>query len=352
MTDRMPDEQLDGEIRTYLAWQAGDIADAPTATEMAMRISERAGARTRGLRLTPQIVWVVLAGLLILALIGGAVGAMSLRQPVQPPLSKAYEAVFLRLDVVDGAPEVHVFGVNTEGHERQIAGLPGAWVAYDIQATQTGRGFLAPMGAVSPSGLLAIPSGGGDLMMHWEIFDLHRPQAEPIVIAGMEQFVEQLRETPYWKVNGRGGVFWGPGDRLANLWYAPGSGEVHLQLSVIDGRMGSATAVPIPAGLVVLPDWASDGSGVFVGNSSNDAALRRVLRVDGSVVDAPAAMAMSSCSTPSGFAFACLAPDDSMIADIAGGTNASRRVARVIAQSSGASFEIEGSFAGWLEVDR
>ena len=73
MTDRIPDEQLDREIRTLLAWQAEDIADAPSAIEMATRISERAGARTRGLRLTPQLVWVVLAGLLILTLIGAAV---------------------------------------------------------------------------------------------------------------------------------------------------------------------------------------------------------------------------------------------------------------------------------------
>lgn len=352
MTDRMNDEQFDRELRTYLAWQAEDVADAPTPTEMAIRIGERAGARTRGLRLTPQLVWVVLASLLILALIGAAVAGMSQRQTVQPPLSKAYEAVFLRLEVVDGTPVVLVVGVNNQGRERQIARLPDAWAAYDIQATDTERGFLAPMGAVSPRGFLAVPSGGGDLMMHWEIFDLHRPQAEPIVIAGMEQFIEQLRETPYWKVNPRGGVFWGPEERLANLWYAPGGGEVDLQLSVIDGRTGNATAVAIPAGQVVLPYWASDGSGVFLGNSSSDVTPRRVLRLDGTVIDTPATLAESTCRSPGGSAFACLAPDDSMIADISGGTNASQRVAMVIAQASGASFEIHGSFAGWLEVDR
>ena len=131
---------------------------------------------------------------------------------------------------------------------------------------------------------------------------------------------------------------------------------MHLQLGFIDGRTGSVTAVAIPTGLVVLPAWASDGSGVFVGNSSAengsiDVTLRRVLRLDGTVVDAPAALSESSCRTPSGFAFACLAPDDSMIADIIGGTDASQPVARVTAQGSGASFEIEGSFAGWLEVN-
>jgi hypothetical protein len=189
-------------------------------------------------------------------------------------------------------------------------------------------------------------------MMRWEIFDIHRPQAAPIVIAGMEQDVEQLRATPYWKVDPRGGVFWGPGERLANLWYAREGGPVHLQLGVIDGRTGTVTAVAIPDGLVVLPYWASDGSGVFVGNSSTDVTPRRLLRSDGTVVDAPGALAESSCRTPSGLGNACLAPDHSMIADISGATNASRPVSRVTVTESGASFQIDGSFAGWLEVDR
>ena len=63
MTDRMRDEQLDREIRGFLAWQAEDITDAPTATEMAMQISSRAGLATAGVAPgAPQLVWVVLAG--------------------------------------------------------------------------------------------------------------------------------------------------------------------------------------------------------------------------------------------------------------------------------------------------
>jgi hypothetical protein len=352
MTDRMRDEQLDREVRDFLAWQAEDIADAPTATEMAIRIGTRAGTRARRLRLTPQLVWVVLAGLLILALVGVAAGALSQRQPILPAISKAYEAVFLRLEVVDGTPTVLVVGVDTESRERQIARLPGAWAAYDIQAGDTEPAFLAPMGAVSPSGLLAVPSGGGDLMMHWEIFDLHRPQADPIVIAGMVQFVEELRDTPYWKVDARGGVFWGPGERLANLWYAPRGGAVHPQLGVIDGRTGNATAVVIPEGLVVLPYWASDGSGVFVGNSSTDVTPRRLLRLDGTVVDAPAVLAESSCRMPTGLESACLAPDDSMIVEPVGGPTTTQRGARLIAQGNATRFDVHGSFAGWLEVAR
>jgi hypothetical protein len=167
----------------------------------------------------------------------------------------------------------------------------------------------------------------------------------------MEQFIESLRETPYWKVDPRGGVFWGPSERLANLWYTlpAGGGEVHLQLSFIDGSTGSATTLAIPEGLVVLPFWASDGSGVFVGNSSTDVTPRRLLRLDGTVVDAPAALAESSCRTPAGW-LACLAPDDSMTVELVGGPTTTQRGASVTAPGNGASFEIHGSFAGWLEV--
>jgi hypothetical protein len=346
MTDRMREEELDHAIRNFLAWQAEDIADAPTATKMAARISSRAGTRMIVPRLAPRLAWVLLAGLLLLALISTLVAGASLLRHDPMPIS--YEAVFLRLEVVaQDSPEVLVVGVNSEGRERQIARLPGGWVAYHIPSL---NGYLQPMGAVSPTGLLAVPRGGADLMMSWEIVDLHRSNAPPILVAGMEQFIEQLRETPYWHVHSRGGVFWGPGERLANLWYPPGGGEVHLQLGIIDGRTGRATAVTIPEGLVVLPYWASDGSGIFVGSSATDATLRRLLRLNGTVVDAPAALAESSCRAPKALESACLAPNDSMIVEIGGDTTTPHRVARLIAQGTGASFQIQGSFAGWLEV--
>ena len=46
-------------------------------------------------------------------------------------------------------PEVIAVGVDPTGHERQVARLKDAWVAYKLQS---GGGFLAPMGAVSSSG--------------------------------------------------------------------------------------------------------------------------------------------------------------------------------------------------------
>ena len=55
MTDRMDDAQLDREVRSFLAWQAEDVAGAPSATEMATRISDRAGTATAGLRVAPKL---------------------------------------------------------------------------------------------------------------------------------------------------------------------------------------------------------------------------------------------------------------------------------------------------------
>ena len=85
MTDRLRDDQLDREISNFLALRASEIANAPSAAEMAARISSRVGTRTAGLRLAPQLVWVVLAGLLIAALIGAVlVGARLLRNDLPP----------------------------------------------------------------------------------------------------------------------------------------------------------------------------------------------------------------------------------------------------------------------------
>ncbi len=87
MTDRMQDDQLDREIRAFLAWQAEQIAGAPTATEMAMRVSSHAGTATFGLRIAPRLVWVVLAGLLMAALLGATLIGANLLQPRPLPVA-------------------------------------------------------------------------------------------------------------------------------------------------------------------------------------------------------------------------------------------------------------------------
>jgi hypothetical protein len=385
MTDRMLDDQLDREVRDFLAWQAEDITEAPTATEMATRITASLGARNVWLRRQPQLVWVLLAGVLIAALISALlVGAALLRHD---PVLSSYEAVFLRLDeMVDGSVEVDAVGVNGEGRERQIARLSSAWVKYGI-----GNGtLLAPMGAVSSSGLLAIPHGtiGG---VEWEIFDLHRPQVQPIVVPGIRQDVEQLQLTPFFRLDMRPSVFWGPEERLAIPWYDrvpptdPGGSNTNWHLSFVNGRTGASTTVDLSPRGVLLPWWASDGSGVFFGSSDAVIDPPRVLRPDGTFGDGTVADAVRSCRTrnesgaevstlagrvvlrsadyrseevlaPGGVGFACFAPDDSAIVlgtEIGSGTTtAAHPIARLIASGSGARYEIEGSFAGWMEVDR
>jgi hypothetical protein len=81
MTERERDETFDLQLHDFLAWQASDTAGAPSATEVAARISSRVGAPSTALRLAlPRLAWVVLAGLLIAALLGlGMIGARLLR---------------------------------------------------------------------------------------------------------------------------------------------------------------------------------------------------------------------------------------------------------------------------------
>lgn len=73
MTNLMRDEQFDRELRNFLAWQADDVADAPGASDVAGRISSRITTRTSGLRLTPQLVWIILVAVTLIALIGSLV---------------------------------------------------------------------------------------------------------------------------------------------------------------------------------------------------------------------------------------------------------------------------------------
>lgn len=80
MTDHLRDDQLDHDIRRFLAWQAEDIADAPTATEVTMGIKARSGSRRVVLGISTQLAWLLIAALLAVGLIGAAVvGANLLR---------------------------------------------------------------------------------------------------------------------------------------------------------------------------------------------------------------------------------------------------------------------------------
>ena len=88
MTDGMREDAFDRQIRDFLAWQAAKTAGAPSAIEMAARIGAGVGTRASGLRLTPHLVWVVLAGLLTVALVGTVVigaGLLQVSIPQQTP---------------------------------------------------------------------------------------------------------------------------------------------------------------------------------------------------------------------------------------------------------------------------
>lgn len=373
--------------------------------EVTTRASQGPRARSQSpLVLSPTLrMALVLLGLLLVTSIGlAAVGGLLRNDGIDAkPVptndtetgSGVYEAVFLRLEV-DGSREVVVVGVNAQGDEREIARLPGAWEAYQIDDGQ----YLAPMGAVSNSGLLAMPSrrgeGASGLSMHWEIFDLHRPGAEPIVVDGIRQDIEQLESTPYFSLEMlRPSVFWGPGDRVAIPWYNrrpdpddPNAFGFDRHVSLVEGRTGVATSVDVPdtTAVGVLPYWTADGSGVLF-NTRPDVDSAQVLRGDGTLTDLAGAVADSACSTryrsgaeisirsgrvelrnpdgsldelssPGPAQFACIAPDESAIVvsvDVSGfSTSPASNPMAALIPASGGSVEVEGSFAGWLDVDR
>ena len=86
MTKRERDETFDLQLQDFLAWQASDTAGAPTATDVAARISSRLGPTTTALRLAPSLTWLVLI-LLIATLLGlGMIGArLLLPRPLVAP---------------------------------------------------------------------------------------------------------------------------------------------------------------------------------------------------------------------------------------------------------------------------
>lgn len=288
---------------------------------------------------------------------------------------RSYEAVVLRR-VAEGA-NLHVIAVNPQGEERQVARLQAVRVA------PPNEGYLHPPAAISLTGLLAIPNGPAD-RLHWEIINLHDAAAEPVVAAGIEQNWEQLQDIPYFRLDMRPSVFWGPDDLLAIPWYeriaqGGGLGDLDYHVGFVDGRSGLATTVDVPDELTILPEWTWDGSGVFVtGSLGGPVQERMVLRRDGTLTDEAVASADSTCSTrstsgieltlregrvtqrhpngdtdelpaPDNVVFACLAPDDSMVVL---GTDGYPRLTRLIVPGKDDHYNIEGKFAGWLDVAR
>lgn len=275
MTERLHNDQLDREIRVFLAWQAEDVVDAPNATEMALRIGARTSAVGAWTRPRGHLAWVALALLLI-----GLAAAASLASGLFPPqdvvIGRSYEAVFLRLQAVGSDIDVIVVAVNAQGVEREIVHLPtrSAWVRDGAGGPNALLGSLA---AVSPTGLLALPRTTGDYMFGWSIVDLYRPEAAPIVVPALEQ---DFDVRTYWGQL-RPAALWGPDERVAIFTYERGDSGGGFRISMLDGRTGVGASFAHPDASI-LPYWTADGSGI-IATSNESPQVLQVFRMDGSL---------------------------------------------------------------------
>ena len=100
MTDRISDDQFDREIRDFLAWQERDTAGAPSAFEMSARIEAHTGTGAIGQRVAPRLVWPLLAGLVIVALLGVLTAGATLLRHSSPPIANGWIAYSTSLPAV------------------------------------------------------------------------------------------------------------------------------------------------------------------------------------------------------------------------------------------------------------
>ena len=215
---------------------------------------------------------------------------------------------------------------------------------------------------ISRGGRLAIPVATDGTRLRWQVYDLHHPEAAPIVVPDIEQDVEQIQAIPFYRSDMRPSVIWGPDERLAIPWY---EGDPRAwKLTFVDGRTGAASTVNVPGDRRLMPAWAADGSGVLLGGGlTSSADPVGILRPDGTVADASGAALELACRTrdapfqdPSRreATFSCLSPNDAMhVTDGIDGDSSSPASAPTSSLSSeitGDRFSVDGKFAGWMEV--
>ena len=235
MTDQMRDERLDREIRSFLAWQSEDITDAPSATEIAMRISSRAGARTFGPLLAPRLVWVLLAGLLVVALGAVVISALSRPAVVDAPPTNGWIAYSTRAHGATSGVQGEIFLVREGVEPRRVAG---------------GDGRLAVCPSFSPDGTKLSYVHGGN------VFVFSVDAAGQVREESGFGFAGLVRDAcPVWSPSG---------DAVAVL----ATGEI-----VVHGHDRSIISLPVPDGAPVefadgLLAWAPEGTSIALATTT------------------------------------------------------------------------------------
>ena len=239
MSDLDFETRLTGQLRAYAHGglrpiDALAIADATIATR-------RTSFGRRWLGLDDRAFLPILVGLLLLALVGGAlvVGSFLLKPPTVP--RSGYDAVFLRVASDAPGADVDIVAVRPDGEERLVKRLTASMLP-------DGRVFhivSGNYGLVSQDGWIAVSTqiGAADGSDAWALIDLTDPN-------------RVLRLVPYEPVIGGA---WGPHGLFATHDF----GSLNA-IQVVDASTGTrrVLGIHLPGG---GPDliWAADGSGIL-----------------------------------------------------------------------------------------
>jgi WD40-like Beta Propeller Repeat len=149
MTRPKSDGQFESQLRTFLAWQADQVAGAPTAEEMASRVAARLRTGAQRRRLSARTVLLAAAVVLLLAI--ALVGAAILAQRPRPLITPANGD----LVVVDSHPAACALDrvdPATGAHRTLLPAPPGcasdeiAGLEYQLSASSDGRRLAYTVG--------------------------------------------------------------------------------------------------------------------------------------------------------------------------------------------------------------